>query len=101
MPDPALPEPRPTPVALAGAVRFTRRYADALGRPMRGTVTLTPTAPTTAGGAVIPAAPVPVELDAGLLEVDLPPGTYRLSAALRTAEGAQATDAGTVTIQPA
>lgn len=101
MPADALPEPRPMPVALPGAVPVRREYRDVLGRPMAGAVTVTPQSPADAAGVAVVAAPVKVELAGGVLAVSLPPGYYRLSADLRTADGATATSTGTLTVPTA
>ncbi len=89
----AAPTP-PTPFAgdvvtadLGRTVPLRRRYLDALGHPLSGSVILTGSRGHTHGETVIPAAPVPVELVDGLLEVRLPPDTYRLSGELHTAAG--------------
>lgn len=89
----ALPMPwaEPTP----GAVTYVRQYRDVLGRPMRGVVTITPT--KLAVGDVV-AGPVTVELVGGELSVSLPPGSYTLTASLRTEEGARVTDTSTATL---
>jgi hypothetical protein len=48
MPEPALPAPLPEPTAVsAGSGRFIRYFRDALGRPLRGRITLAPVRPST------------------------------------------------------
>lgn len=88
MPVDALPQPWPD--QQPGSEHYSRTYRDLLGRPMQaGQVTIT----AEAGGA-----PVVVELVAGALDVDLPPGTYRLSAKLRTVDSFRVTETDTVTL---
>lgn len=96
MPDPALPEPRQRSVP--GAVPFTRTWVDALGQPLSGTVTLTGKTRVDLGGVSVLPAPVSVQLAGGVLDVRLPPGTYRFEADLRTTAGVKVTDAGTITV---
>lgn len=88
----------PWPEPLAALIHYRRDYRDVLGRPMRGTVTITGTARSDADGTVILPAPVTVELAAGVLEVDLPSDTYRIEAALRTVDGFRTSDTDTVTL---
>lgn len=95
MPTDALPQPWPMPV---GAATFRRVYRDALGRPMRGRITLTGTQRTDYGDTSILPAPVTVELVDGVAAADLPPDTYTWTADLRTAEGARVTDSGQITL---
>lgn len=96
MPAPALPQPFPEP--LPGTAPLRREYRDALGRPMTGTVTITGTQRHTAGERVTPVAPVVADLVAGVLEVDLPPDTYTLTAALRTVDGNRVGDTDTANL---
>lgn len=97
MPSEALPVNRTAPPK--GTVTLRRTYVDALNRPLTGSITLTGTKTTTNGGVVhLGAAPVTVALVGGLLEVDLPPDTYRLTAALRTVDGHRITSDETVTV---
>lgn len=96
MPADALPIPWET--ALEGTMHYRREYRDILGRAMRGQVTITGTERTDTDGGVVLPAPVTVELVGGVLEVDLPPDTYRLSAALKTVDGVRVTDSDTVTL---
>lgn len=96
MPADALPVPWSTP--LSGTVHYRREYRDVLGRAMRGSATITGTARTDTGGAVVIPATVTVELTAGVLEVDLPPDTYTIAADLRTADGVRTSDTDTVTL---
>jgi hypothetical protein len=95
MPAPALPQPRNSAVM----VRYRRLYRDLLDRPMTGTVTLTNATRVATADRVIPArTSVPVELVDGVLDVHLPPNTYRVVAQLRTADGEELTDQDTVTL---
>ena len=96
MPTPALPIPWPEPIP--GSVTYRRIYQDTLGRPLRGKVTITGAARTQAGDVVVPPAPVVVDVVDGTLTVDLPPDTYRITAELRTKEGAKVTDTDTITV---
>lgn len=96
MPADALPVPHPQ--SLAGTVNYRRSYLDTLGRPMRGDVTLTGSARSASGDAVVVPAPVAVPLVDGVLDVNLPPDVYRVVANLRTADGARVTDSDTVTL---
>lgn len=96
MPVDALPEPWAVP--LDGSVRLRREYRDVLGRPMRGTATITGTVKLEVGDRVVIPVSVDVELIAGVLEVDLPPDTYLVTAALWTADGARASDTATVVL---
>lgn len=77
-------------------VTYRREYRDLLGRPMRGQVTVTGTTRWSSDQAVTLPAPVVVELVGGVLEVDLPPDTYSLVAALRTVDGERANDSDEV-----
>lgn len=97
MPDAALPVAWPAP--LAGTVRLHRAYLDPLGRPFVGSVTITGGDRQETGASVVIPASVTVELVAGVLEAHLPPGTYRLDAALRTVDGARASDTTTTTLE--
>jgi hypothetical protein len=99
MPVDALPQPHP--VAVPGTVTYRHEYRDALGRPLRGTVTLTGRTGADLDGLTVPPAPVPGELVGGVLEVDLPPDTYRLEGVLRTAEGARVTVRDEITLETA
>lgn len=97
---PAQPQPYPGDLlaALPGTVPYRRTYADVLGRPMTGSVTITGQARTDTGGTVVVPAPVAVALVDGVLDVALPPDTYRVEAALRTVDGARIADNDTVTL---
>jgi hypothetical protein len=94
MPADALPQPWVVP--LEGSVRLRREYRDVLGRPLRGTATITGTVEREAGGRVVIPASVEAELVDGVLEVYLPPDTYLVTADLRTANGARASYSTTV-----
>lgn len=96
MPVDALPESWPEP--LPGTAPLRREYRDILGRPLRGVVTITGSTRTEDDGRVILPLAVNVELVGGVLEVDLPPDTYTLSAALRSVDGSRSSDAATVTL---
>lgn len=88
-------QPRPLPgdlratAATEGRVRYTRRFDDAAGRPMTGTVTLTPQPP---------GAPVNAEVREGVLDLELAPGVYTLVALLRTADLTRHLTMDTITI---
>lgn len=84
--------------ALHGAVPVYRVYRDALGRPLSGRVTITGTVRTVDGDQVIPAAPVDVLVEHGVLSVNLLPDTYQFAAELRTADGRRTTDVDNVTV---
>ena len=99
MPDDALPQPWPTP--LTETARLRRDYRDALGRPMRGTLTISGVRRTDHGDTVTVAAPVNVALSEGLLEVDLPPGDYTITGALHTIDGARVREDSTLILRPA
>jgi hypothetical protein len=96
MPADALPVPWAEPVP--GAVTYRREYRDLLGRPLRGTVTITATTRADVDGHAVVAAPVSVELAGGVLAVSLLPGAYTLAADLRTAEGVRVADTAFVSI---
>jgi hypothetical protein len=99
MPVDALPQPHP--VAVPGTVTYRHEYRDALGRPLRGTVTLTGRTGIVLDGLTVLPAPVPGGLVGGVLEVDLPPDTYRLEGVLRTAEGVRVTVRDEITLETA
>lgn len=96
MPTPALPEPWPTP--LPGTVTYRREYRDVLGRAMRGKVTLTGSERRHDDCVTVLPVAVTVDLSGGVLEVNLPPDTYQVSAALRTVDGDRVTDTGTIVV---
>ena len=98
MPVEALPVPPAVPVP--GAVSFRHEYRDALGRPLVGSVTLTPETRTAVPGVTIPTAPFTVPVVAGVLEVSLPLGIYQLRADLRTVDGAPVVDTDRVSVKP-
>lgn len=89
-------QPQPYPgdliVSLPGTVHYRREYRDALGRPMRGRVTITGAARSEHDGVVTLPAPVVVDVADGILDVDLPPDTYTITAALRTRDGDRASE---------
>lgn len=89
MPDPALPVPRVEQDVPAARPRYRHRFEDAAGRPMSGTVTLTP---QPAG------APVTRELRDGVLDLELAPGVYTLVALLRTADLTRQLTTDTITV---
>jgi len=97
MPVDALPAPSAIPVP--GAVSFRHEYRDALGRPLVGSVTLTPETRTALRGVTIPAAPLVVPVVAGVLAADLPPGIYQLRADLRTVDGAPVVDTDRIAVK--
>lgn len=82
MPAPALPFPRGN----RQTVRYHRRYVDALGRPMTGTVTVTRRVAHAQGEEIVVPSAAAVALVDGHLNVMLTPGDYELAAQLRTAE---------------
>lgn len=97
MPDDALPQPWPTPAY--GAVNLRRTYRDPLGRPMEGHVSITGRTRSVHGETVTSAVTVTVPVVRGAIDVHLPPDTYRIDAALRTIDGARATETETVTLE--
>lgn len=66
---------------------------------MSGTVTITGTTRTETDGAVTVPVPVNATLVDGVLDVALPPGTYRIQAALRSIDGARLDDSATITLE--
>jgi len=88
MPADALPVNSDPTAAPTSRVLLRRDYRDVLERPLRGTVTIQP-----ADGPS-----VTVELVDGLLSRDLPPGTYTVTASLRTADGVRAYETTTITL---
>jgi hypothetical protein len=98
MPADALPIPPTVPVP--GAVSYRHEYRDALGRPLVGSVTLTPETRTAARGVTIPAAPLVVPVVAGVLAADLPPGIYQVRADLRTVDGTPVVDTDRIAVRP-
>lgn len=98
MPDLALPTPRPRP--LEDTVHLHRAYRDPLGRPLRGAVKITPARRSQNQDTVVPAVTVEVPLVGGILDVHMPPGTYRLSATLTSATGSSIVDDSEVTLTP-
>lgn len=97
MPTPALPQPWPR--SLPGRVRFRRVYTDALGRPVKeGTATFRGTARSSVGDVIVPVAPVTTTLRDGVLDVELPADTYRLSAVFYTVDGHRVVDEDTFTL---
>jgi hypothetical protein len=93
MPADALPQ---SSAPLPGATRLRREYRDALGRPMTGRVRITGAARSQDGTTVIVPAAVNADVAAGVLEVELPAGTYTLAATLTTVDGNRADDTETV-----
>lgn len=93
MPVNALPQ---STAPLAGAVRLRREYRDALGRPMTGRARITGAQRAQDGEAVIVPAAVHADVLAGVLDVELPAGTYTLTAVLTTVDGNRADDTETV-----
>ncbi len=99
MPDDALPQPWPTQAV--HTARYRREYRDPLGRPMRGTLTISGATRTdTADVAIVP-TPVNVTLVDGVLEADLPPGDYTLTGQLTNVDGARIIEEGSFTLPPA
>lgn len=97
MPMDALPIPPAR--AHEGAVRLHREYRDALGRPMAGQVRIAGAARSQDGHRVVVQAAVGVELVGGVLDVQLPPGDYALTATLTTVDGNRADDTETLTLE--
>lgn len=93
MPVNALPQSN---APLPGASRLRREYRDALGRPLTGRVRITGAQRAQDGEAVIVPAPVNADVVAGVLDVELPAGSYTLTAALTTVDGNRADDTETV-----
>jgi len=83
---------------LPGTVRLRREYRDVIGRPMTGTVTLLGSSSHDIAGVKVLVAPAVVQLSGGVLEVNLPPDRYELTAQLKTVEGARLTEKETVTL---
>lgn len=96
MPVDAQPVPWPEPVS--GEVQLRRVYLDALKRPLVGEVTISGNQRAASGGTVVVSADVRARLVDGVLDVSLPPGTYSLTATLRTVDGAPVTDKDEVTL---
>jgi hypothetical protein len=65
---------------------------------MTGQVVITGAQRAQDGDQIIVAAPVVAPVVAGVLDVELPAGTYTLAAALATADGNRVDDAETVTL---
>jgi hypothetical protein len=99
MPADALPIPTTASSAgLPGAVTHRREYRDPLGRPMTGTATITGGTRTADGHTIVVPVAVPRPVVGGVLEVELPPGEYRIVAALRTVDGKRISDTHKVTL---
>lgn len=97
MPADALPIPRHSAL-LPGTVNYRRMYLDPLGRAMSGSAVLTPQGRADSSGVVVVAAPVPAEITGGVLDVNLPPNTYRVEATLYTVEKVRVYDADIITL---
>lgn len=80
------PEPYPGDQPADGPrlVRWTRRYTDPAGQPLTGMVRLTSQQRHTSGDRVIPAASFELEVTDGEVSVQLPAGSYQLTARLRS-----------------
>lgn len=101
MTPPEQPQPYPGDLIAppSDRVRLHREYRDVLGRPLRGKIRIDGAARAKAGESVTAAARVTVELVDGCLDVELPPGRYRLSSSdLRTVDGSQASEDDEVTL---
>lgn len=95
MPAPALPIPHGTE---SDRKPFRRTYADPLGEPMTGKVTVTTLRRLDQDATVTPeASAAVVELVDGVLEVFLLPGYYKLVAELISPSGHTVTDTDTIT----
>jgi len=82
---------------LRGDALLERLYCDVLGRPMRGSAEITGQERAAHGDLIMAPAAVTVHLDdAGRLAVDLPAGTYRITAALTAGDGARVHETETV-----
>lgn len=99
MPVDALPVPNAA--GLPGSVTYRHAYRDPLGRPMSGVATITGSVRIVAGHTTVVPVTVTAKIADGLLEVTLPPGEYRIVAALRTKDGRRAPDTHTVTLDAA
>lgn len=97
MPADALPEPRRAP--LPGTVPVRRVYVDALNRAMSGEVVVSGGDRADVGDHVVVPAPVTVPLVGGVLEVDLRPGAYKLTAKLRTVDGDKTNDVAEIDVE--
>lgn len=98
------PQPQPYPgdpeTVLPGRVRLRKPYADALGRPMTGVVTvINRTRLVAPDGTVVPASSVRVDIPDGWLDVYLLPGVYQLKAQLTTRDGGAFNDDDTITLR--
>jgi hypothetical protein len=99
MPEPALPAPLPEPTAVsAGSGRFIRYFRDALGRPLRGRITLAPVRLAVTDDTMVLPVPVVIELTEGLAQASLPPGDYLLAGVLRTVDRAPAVVSERITV---
>lgn len=99
MPVDALPVP--AAAGLPGSVTHRHVYRDSLGRPMNGVATITGSVRSVDGHTTVVPVAVTAKVADGLLEVTLPPGEYRIVAALRTQDGRRASDVDTVSLDPA
>jgi|tagenome__1003787_1003787.scaffolds.fasta_scaffold20945607_2 hypothetical protein len=97
------PQPQPYPgdpeTVLPGRVLVRLPYADALGQPMTGVVTVINRARLVApDGTVVPASSVRVDVPDGWLSAHLLPATYQLKAQLRSRDGGTFVDDETITV---
>jgi len=83
MPDPALPVPH----ARQLRHNFRRVFKDPLGRPMTGSVVLKLVDSQQHGSNVYLAVAASIKLEDGVAAGKLTPGTYELSATLRSPDG--------------
>lgn len=93
---PADAAPQPWPTHPAGTVHHRREYRDPLRRPLRGTLTYTGAQRAETDAAVVVSAPVNVALEDGVVDVHLPPGTYKVTGQLQTADGVRIREDTTV-----
>ena len=96
MPKDALPIPKNT--VDASRIRLTRRYADLIGRPLKGNVTITGEEVTTEGVSVVLPNATTVPLANGVLDVHLPPGRYTLVVDAYTVDRVESSYTETVTL---
>ena len=99
MPVDALPQPHGASVP--GVAHVRREYRDPLGRAMSGKVTFArkATEPIRQGVLTVPIVPVTLRLADGVVEADLPLGTYTVTAELQSADSQKATVRDEITLE--